>query len=293
MSDEITIYTDGGADPNPGIGGWAALLHFGEHERVLTGSEPQTTNNRMELTAAVEALKVLKRPCSIQFYTDSQYLRRGITEWIEGWAQKGWKSSSGKPVQNVDLWQTLWPLVQQHDITWHWVKGHAGDPQNERVDRLARQARLNITPDLVVDLDAPRVYIKGVCRGNPGPGAWGVVIERGGETEQWSGTVANTTNNRMELTAALEAINRFPSGSTIQLFTTSDYLYQGITKWIHGWRKRNWLKKDQKPVANADLWQELERLMALYTVHWGNAKGEKMRGIDEAASIAANALKIF
>ncbi|HFE66753.1 MAG TPA: ribonuclease HI, partial [Chloroflexi bacterium] len=108
---DVIIYTDGGADPNPGIGGWAAILRFGQHEKVLTGNEPHTTNNRMELQAAIGALRALKRPSTVQFYTDSEYLRKGITEWIEGWAANNWQKK-GKPIPNADLWQKLWPLVK-------------------------------------------------------------------------------------------------------------------------------------------------------------------------------------
>ena len=136
----VVVYTDGGSDPNPGIGGWAAVLQYGEHEKVLTGNDPQTTNNRMELQAAIAALEALKRPSQIEFHTDSEYLRQGITQWIDNWAKNNWvHKKTGKPVSNADLWQTLWPLVKRHDITWHWVKGHAGHADNERADALANQ----------------------------------------------------------------------------------------------------------------------------------------------------------
>lgn len=135
----VTIFTDGACDPNPGPGGWAALLRFGDREKILTGSDPQTTNNRMELTAAIEALKSLKRPCSIDFFTDSEYLRRGITEWLPNWRARNWRRKGGS-LANIDLWQELDGAVRQHDIEWHWVRGHAGDPDNQCVDRLARQA---------------------------------------------------------------------------------------------------------------------------------------------------------
>ena len=292
MSDQVVIYSDGGADPNPGIGGWAAVLRFGEHERELTGNNPQATNNRMELQAAIEALKVLKRPCQVEFHTDSQYLRKGITEWIEGWAAKGWRSASGKPIQNDDLWKMLWPLVKRHEINWHWVKGHAGNPMNERVDRLARQARLEITPAENIDEDVPKLYVRSSCKGNPGPGGWGVVLEEGEDTEQSSGSDPSTTNNRMEITAAIEGLLLLSPGSSVQLFTTSDYLYQGITKWIFGWRKRNWQKRDGKPVANGDLWQALDQLTDQYAVKWLNAKGKDIPALDEAGKLATNAVTI-
>jgi ribonuclease HI len=136
----VTIYTDGCCDPNPGPGGWAALLRLGAHEKTISGAELETTNNRMELMAAIEALRLLKRPCRVDLFTDSQYLRRGLTEWLPAWRRRGWKRKDGA-LANKDLWQTLDQLAQQHEISWHWVRGHAGNRDNERVDWLARQAR--------------------------------------------------------------------------------------------------------------------------------------------------------
>lgn len=135
----VTIYTDGACKGNPGPGGWGAVLFYGEHEKTLCGGEAETTNNRMELMAAIQALEVLKRPCSIDLHTDSQYLRQGITQWMAGWKRKQWKTAAGKPVKNRDLWERLDDLVQRHDIRWHWVKGHAGDPGNEKADQLANE----------------------------------------------------------------------------------------------------------------------------------------------------------
>lgn len=138
----VTIYTDGSCEPNPGPGGWAALLRYAGHEKEISGGEPQTTNNRMELTAAVCALQALNRPCRVNFYTDSEYLRRGITEWLPVWKARNWRRKEGA-LANVDLWQALNEAMQPHKIEWHWVKSHAGQPENERVDRLARQALLH------------------------------------------------------------------------------------------------------------------------------------------------------
>lgn len=133
----MEIYTDGACRGNPGPGGWAAVLHSGSHEKVLQGSEPQTTNNRMELTAAVRALQALKQPAQIVVYTDSKYVQQGISEWLPAWRARGWKTSGKKPVKNQDLWQALEQAAHGHDIVWRWVRGHAGNPYNERVDRLA------------------------------------------------------------------------------------------------------------------------------------------------------------
>ena len=136
---QVVIYTDGACEPNPGPGGWAALLRTGGREKLLTGRHAATTNNRMELTAAVQALQALNQPCQVDFYTDSEYLRRGITEWLPEWKRRGWKRKGGI-LANQDLWQALEAAIATHAITWHWVRGHAGNRDNQRVDHLARQA---------------------------------------------------------------------------------------------------------------------------------------------------------
>lgn len=134
---KVTIYTDGACKGNPGPGGWGALLIFGEREREMHGGEAVTTNNRMELMAAIQALEALKRPCSVDLYTDSQYVRNGILSWLAGWKAKGWRTASRQPVKNEDLWRRLDEARDRHDVRWHWVKGHADDPLNHRVDGLA------------------------------------------------------------------------------------------------------------------------------------------------------------
>lgn len=134
---QITIYTDGACRGNPGPGGWAALLIYGDHQKELSGHAPETTNNRMELQAAIEGLKALKGPCIVDLYTDSQYVRRGITEWISGWQARNWRTADKKPVKNQELWQALLAASAPHTMTWHWVEGHAGHEFNERVDQLA------------------------------------------------------------------------------------------------------------------------------------------------------------
>ncbi len=136
----VEIYTDGACRGNPGPGGWGATLEMGEHFRELSGAESMTTNNRMELTAVISALEALKRPVPVKLYTDSEYVRRGITEWLKSWKARGWKTSDKKPVKNQDLWERLDAVAAQHQIEWHWVKGHSGVPGNERVDRLANAA---------------------------------------------------------------------------------------------------------------------------------------------------------
>lgn len=143
-ADHVEIYTDGACSGNPGPGGWGVILMCGKHRKELNGGEHDTTNNRMELMAAIQALKALTRPCSVDLYTDSTYVRQGITDWIQGWKRNGWRNSQKKPVKNADLWQELDEIRNEHDVTWHWVKGHAGHPENERADELARQGMASL-----------------------------------------------------------------------------------------------------------------------------------------------------
>ena len=135
----VEVYTDGACRGNPGPGGWGALLVSGQHRRELWGGESSTTNNRMEMTAAIEALAALKRRCQVDLYTDSQYVRNGITEWLPQWKQRGWKTADRKPVKNTDLWKRLESEMARHEVRWHWVKGHAGHAGNERADELANR----------------------------------------------------------------------------------------------------------------------------------------------------------
>ncbi len=137
--DEVKIYADGACRGNPGPGGWGALLRTGTRERTLHGGEPATTNNRMELTAVIRALESLTRHCRVQLYTDSQYVQKGITQWIHDWKRRGWRTAGKQPVKNVDLWQQLEALASAHEVSWHWVKGHAGHDGNERADALANR----------------------------------------------------------------------------------------------------------------------------------------------------------
>ena len=139
-NERVSIFTDGGCRGNPGPGGWGAYLLFGQHEKELYGYEEDTTNNRMELMAAIRALETLNRSCDVDLTTDSQYVRKGITEWMDAWKKRGWKTAAKKDVKNKDLWQRLDKAVNEHDVEWHWVKGHSGHPGNERADELANRA---------------------------------------------------------------------------------------------------------------------------------------------------------
>ena len=140
MADPVELFTDGACQGNPGPGGWGVLLRYGGVEKELSGAEPATTNNRMELTAVIRGLEALKRPCRVLVTTDSQYVRNGITDWIRRWRRNGWRTADRQPVKNSDLWRRLDEVAASHEVEWHWVKGHAGHPENERADRLATAA---------------------------------------------------------------------------------------------------------------------------------------------------------
>jgi ribonuclease HI len=149
MTPKVTIYTDGACKGNPGPGGWGAILFYGEKKKEICGGEPATTNNRMELMAAIQALELLNRPCKIELHTDSQYVMKGIQEWIRGWKARGWKTADKSPVKNDDLWKRLDAARDRHDVDWRWVKGHAGHPLNERADALANEGLRKANPRFI------------------------------------------------------------------------------------------------------------------------------------------------
>jgi ribonuclease HI len=149
VADVVHIYSDGACKGNPGAGGWGALLISGGHRKEICGGEPNTTNNRMEMLAVIRALEMLKRPSTVQVHTDSQYVQKGVSEWLPGWKKRGWRTAAGKPVKNQDLWQELDDLSQKHHIEWNWVRGHAGHPENERADALANRGVLKASQELI------------------------------------------------------------------------------------------------------------------------------------------------
>ena len=268
MSRRVVIYTDGGADPNPGIGGWAAvLIHEPTKEtKEISGGEASTTNNRMELTAALEALRSLKGACEVELFTDSTYLRQGITRWVRGWRAAGWRRRDGQPVKNVDLWRSLDAAAEVHEIRWQWVKGHAGHRYNERADELAsaeiESRRLQgvseaLAPSSSGDDRTGNLFLK-VTRSASGS-AWAALIrdEHGEETElaQRGG---DGTVNQVELQAACALLDRTEAGSRWRFFTTSEYLRKGAVEWLQAWKQNQWRTREGAQVKNAELWLELE-----------------------------------
>jgi len=276
---QVDIYTDGGCDPNPGPGGWGAVIRWGEREWELGGNDPDTTNNRMELHAAAAALALLEGllgRCQVILHTDSQYLRRGITEWIDGWVGRGWRTRDKQPVKNQDLWRVLHRLTQAHDVTWRWLKGHAGHPLNERADRLATQALRRLRrPDAPAagrpaadDRPAVEICVKSSCRSAQGRGGWGAVLRMGEHTRSLSGGESMTTANAMLIRGAAEALRSLTKPCRVTLCSDAKYLINGASRWVKGWQARGWQTRDGKPVANRAEWEALLEAVRPHHVAW-------------------------
>jgi ribonuclease HI len=267
----VIIYTDGACDPNPGPGGWAAVLRFGAHEKVLTGHEPRTTNNRMELQAVIAALNALKQPCRVALHTDSTYVQKGVTEYLDRWKAKGWQTADKKAVANQDLWQALDEAVQHHQIEWVWVQGHAGDPLNERVDRLA----VSMIPRSALPLDDAQAFhiFTGVSCSRS-IGGWAAIIKHGDATQTISGHEDETSANRLHLLAAQKGLAAAPAGSIIHVYTPSDYAAQGATQWVKSWAAQGWLTKEGQPVKHREVWQAIVTASQDRQVKWHSLKDE-------------------
>lgn len=268
--DELTIYTDGACSPNPGPGGWGAVVIVaGKVVSELSGFGGDSTNNRMELTAAVEALKSLDRSYRIVLYTDSNYLRHGITDWIHGWQKNGWLTADRKPVKNSDLWQELLSQIARHEIVWKWVRGHGSDRWNNRADELAVLARRSDTaasPERGGQTVLPNagdvfLYLGVTCRQAAGVGGWAVVMTWRGRIRVLGGKADGMTANQLYIHAAIEGLRALKKDVPVQLFTYSSYLRDGINSWIVGWRQRNWQTREGSPVTNRELWQQLADLL--------------------------------
>lgn len=263
----VTIYTDGGCEPNPGIGGYGVVLIFDDHEQDISGGELESTNNRMELTAAIKALEALNQPYEVDLYTDSEYLKNGITQWINNWIKKNWRN-----VKNPDLWQQLHEATQRHTIRWHWVKGHAGVEYNERVDQLAMaeidRLRRSTRP---TDENVSQIiiYSHGSCGDlYIGSGGWAVILVAENTIKELKGSEKWSTNNRLALISAIKALEMIESKHEIEFYTDSQYLVDGITRYINSWIKNNWHKSDGTQVKNKELWQQLRQLASGHEIKW-------------------------
>lgn len=295
-SGRIVAYTDGGCKPNPGPGGWGAVVRFGDREWLLSGNAPWATNNQMEIQAAVAALGLLESlagPSHVDMYTDSEYLRQGITSWIEGWKANGWKTTSGEPVKNRGLWEKLGQLTLSHQVSWHWLKGHAGHIHNERADQLASQARASLasrSPVTRTPIDAlTRVEISVKSSFNPTEkqGAWGLVLRQKEHTRNMSRQEANLSTNALLIRGAIEGLLALTRPCHVIVYSDADYLIRGASQWIKGWQTRGWLTKDGKPVANQEEWQRLLDAARSHQVFWQIRQADEWSDLATAAELAA------
>jgi len=294
---KVDVYTDGGCDPNPGPGGWGAVIRWDDREWLLSGNDPDTTNNRMELHAAAAALALLEGllgRCQVEVHTDSQYLRQGITSWIEGWVRRGWRTSDKQPVKNQDLWRLLHQLTQAHDVTWHWLKGHAGHPLNERADQLATEARRALRrlhpPPRSPEAPQPAgdgrpavdIFVKASCRGDERWGGWGVVLRMGEHTRSLSGSERPTTANAMLIRGAAEALRALTKPCWVTIYSDAKYLIDGASRWVKRWQARGWQTREGQPVANRAEWEALLEAARPHHVTWVLARED-----DVPADLAA------
>jgi ribonuclease HI len=315
------VYTDGGCDPNPGPGGWAAVLQIQAPERppaevVLTGNHPQTTNNRMELEAAIAALAYLRGRyghCRVELHTDSTYLRSGISRWIARWAANGWQTRARQAVKNRDLWHRLYGLVEASgaepsegalSVEWHWVKGHAGDPLNERVDYLATEARARLgangdarpepapAPTTAGDM-GPQIQLSVAAssRGAHGPGGWAAVLSSDTAHTVLDGREPEATNLKLALLAANAGLRALGDPARVTVYTTEETLSKGASEWVHTWRGRGWTTSSNKPVQHRELWQALLQAAEPHHVTWQFVRKSALTAdLIEARQAAADAV---
>jgi ribonuclease HI len=275
----VTVYTDGGASPNPGPGGWGVVIlrDDGEPEE-LSGGETRTTNNRMELTAALRALEAVPADVPLRLVTDSQYLRNGVTRWLTGWIARGWRRAGGHPVENEDLWRRLAARTAGRAVRWEWTRGHAGDRWNQRADRLAAaeiQRHYDERAPAAEPAGAPdeaEVFLRVSSDGRRS--GWAALVrEAGGAERRASGALAGATANRAEVLAAAAVLGSLPEGARVAVFTPSDYLRNGASRWLPAWRRRGWTTKEGRPVANRDAWERLAAALAAREVRWPELRG--------------------
>lgn len=296
MSDSlpnVVIYTDGGCRPNPGPGGWGAVvLYPGRDPIELSGGKKEATNNRMEITAAIESLATLKGSHRVELHTDSTYLRTGITEWLPKWQANGWKTAGKKQVKNRDLWEALAHILASHEVTWRWVKGHAGDRWNEVADELASSA-MPRAPLPIDDQKAVHLFTAAAYSGKKKAGSWGVVLRFADSDKGLSDRVEGASPNRMHILSAVSALEELNRPVRVHIYTVSDYLKDGATSWVSGWRERGWTTREGKPVSHRDLWQRLEALSKKHRVEWHVVeKTDLPADMEYAKQLAKDALNL-
>jgi ribonuclease HI len=296
---QVDVYSDGGCRPNPGPGGWGAVIRFPDHQWFLSGNDPDTTNNRMELQAAIAALCFLQAEfgrCTVNLHTDSEYLRQGITEWINRWQATGWKTTNGESVSNQELWQELVGLVEVHQVRWHWLKGHAGHPENERADRLATEARRALRHGQAGPAASGEpaeteveLAVKASYRPEDDSGGWGAVLRKGETTRELSGRRTGTSANALLLVGAAEGLRALTRPCTITVHSDADYLVRGASHWVTSWISRGWRTKDGSPVANESAWKELLQAAEPHEIRWQLTRPDENPDLARAGELAAAA----
>lgn len=258
------------------------MIHPGRDPVELNGGEDATTNNRMELRAAVEALAALPAPHRVTVHTDSQYLQRGITRWLDGWRARGWRTAGKTEVRNRDLWERLSTEMERHEVEWRWVKGHAGNRWNERADRLAGAGIPR--PEVPVDDDgAVHLFVATSVSGKRGRAAWAAALYWEDRQKILAGSVNDVAPNRLHVLSAVEGLRALRRPVRVHVYTVSDYLRDGVLSWLGAWKRRGWKTRDGRPVAHRDLWRKLDRLAARHETHWHVVKRDGMPRQMEAA----------
>ncbi len=271
---ELVIYTDGACSPNPGPGGWGAvIIKDGSVVSELSGSEEHSTNNRMELTAAVEALKSIKSPAKIDLYTDSVYLKNGITDWIKKWQLNDWRTADRKAVKNSDLWRQLLGQIEHHQVQFHWIKGHAEDPHNIRADDLAVAARKgeeaatgSRSSSLSLPADHIHLFTGVTCKHAAKVGGWSVILNWRTHVKILGEGCQGMSANQLYLVSVIEGLTSLKKELPVDVHTHSGYLYDGATNWMSGWKNRNWRTREGDEVSNKELWLQLDGLLSRYVV---------------------------
>lgn len=293
----VRIYTDGGCKPNPGPGGWGAIIRFDDHEWTLSGNDPRTTNNRMEMQAAVAALALLGTlfgRCDVELYTDSEYLRQGITDWVAQWVQNQWRTQQGEPVKNKKLWHMLHELTLRHAVAWHWLKGHAGHAHNERADRLATKARAALRSPTQASAESQAVkgphvdiFVKASYRLSRQTGGWAVLLRTGDRDRTMTRQEKGASANALLIRAATEGLLALTRPCSVVVYSDADYLIRGASQWVRGWLARGWVTRDGKPVANRPEWESLLDAARPHDISWQLASAEQMPELAYAADLAA------
>lgn len=268
----LVIYAGGGAKPSSnGPGGWAALVIRDDAIEEMSGYEAGTSNSRMNLMAVFMAIEALEDSSKIEFYTESPYVRRGITQWLAKWLKTGWRMTNNQPVQNQDLWEGLYEMMQTHDIRWRWGKIAPSNLYKKRVDELASAAREHRSAPPMIPLTAngqvkadTHIYVFSSFLG----GSWGAVIVNKSGVQELQGNEANTTGNQAIMIACAKILKSLTVPQTIAIYTDNEYLVNGMSKWLHGWIKNDWRTTSGDPVKNQEQWKQLQAAALPYTIAW-------------------------